>query len=34
MIRLVAKFRKELLKDTHLSIAQKYEHEGNLKNAE
>lgn len=29
MIRLVSKYRKELLKDTHLSIAQKYEHEGN-----
>jgi intraflagellar transport protein 172 len=28
MIKLVSKFRKNLLKDTHLSIAQKYEKDG------
>ena len=34
MIRLVSKFRPDLLKDTHLNIAQKLENEGNLKGAE
>ena len=34
MIRLVSKFRKNLLRDTHLSIAQKLEREGNFKQAE
>jgi len=31
MIRLVTKFRKELLKDTHQHLAQQLENEGNLK---
>jgi len=34
MIRLVAKYRANLLKDTHLSIAQRLEREGNNKQAE
>ncbi|KAL0586022.1 hypothetical protein ABG067_004345 [Albugo candida] len=34
MIRLVTKYRKELLKDTHLYLAQQLEHENNLKEAE
>jgi len=34
MIRLVSKYRKNLLADTHLSIAQRIEREGNLKQAE
>ena len=34
MIRLVSKFRKNLLRDTHLSIAQKLEREGTFKQAE
>ncbi len=34
MIRLVARYRNNLLKDTHLSIAQKLERETNLKQAE
>ena len=34
MIRLVAKFRKELLKDTHQHLAQQLEMEGNLKQSE
>ncbi|DBA03525.1 TPA: hypothetical protein N0F65_011426 [Lagenidium giganteum] len=34
MIRLVTKYRKDLLKDTHLYLAQQLEHEGNYKEAE
>lgn len=34
MIRLVAKHRPNLLKETHLSVAQKLQKEGNLKGAE
>lgn len=34
MIRLVTKFRKDLLKDTHHHLAQSLEMEGNLKQAE
>ena len=34
MIRLVAKYRKNHLRETHLSIAQKLEREGNFKQAE
>jgi intraflagellar transport protein 172 len=34
MIRLVMKFRKDLLKDTHQHLAQQLEMEGNLKQAE
>ncbi|KDO34175.1 hypothetical protein SPRG_01418 [Saprolegnia parasitica CBS 223.65] len=34
MIRLVAKYRKDLLKDTHLYLAQQLEHESNFKEAE
>ena len=34
MIRLVTKFRKDLLKDTHQHLAQQLEMEGNLKQAE
>ncbi|CAK4705865.1 hypothetical protein LEN26_010812 [Aphanomyces euteiches] len=34
MIRLVTKYRKDLLKDTHLYLAQQLEHEGNFKEAE
>jgi intraflagellar transport protein 172 len=34
MIRLVGKYRKNLLKETHLNIAQKLENDGNLKMAE
>jgi intraflagellar transport protein 172 len=34
MIRLVSKYRKDLLKDTHLSIAQRLEKDGNYKAAE
>ena len=34
MVRLVSKFKKNLLKDTHLFIAQKLEREGNHKQAE
>ena len=34
MIRLVTKFRKDLLKDTHQHLAQKLDFEGNLKQAE
>ncbi|GLD95237.1 hypothetical protein PINS_up003881 [Pythium insidiosum] len=34
MIRLVTKYRKDLLKDTHLYLAQQLEHEGNYKQAE
>ena len=34
MIRLVMKFRKDLLKDTHQHLAQQLEIEGNLKQAE
>lgn len=31
MIRLVQKFRPEVLKDTHLSIAQRLQRENNMK---
>jgi len=34
MIRLVAKYRSNLLKETHLAVAQKLQKEGNLKAAE
>ena len=34
MIRLISKYRKNLLKDTHQAIAQKFQQEGNLKMAE
>lgn len=34
MIRLVAKYRKDLLKDTHIHLAQTLETNGNLKQAE
>ena len=34
MIRLVSKFRSNLLKDTHLNVAQKLHKEGNFKLAE
>lgn len=34
MIRLVAKHRPNLLKETHLSVAQKLQKEGNMKAAE
>ena len=34
MVRLVAKHRKELLKETHQFLAQHLESEGNLKDAE
>lgn len=34
MIRLISRYRKNLLKDTHLAIAQKFQSEGNLKMAE
>lgn len=34
MIRLIAKYRKNLLKDTHQAIAQKFQQEGNLKMTE
>lgn len=34
MIRLVAKYRSNLLKETHLAVAQKLQKEGNFKTAE
>lgn len=34
MIKLVARFKPNLLKDTHLSIAQRLEREGNYKVSE
>lgn len=34
MIKLVAKYRKDLLKDTHIHLAQECETDGNLKQAE
>ncbi|GAB9470746.1 hypothetical protein Gpo141_00007983 [Globisporangium polare] len=34
MIRLVTKYRKELLKETHMYLAQQLEHAGNYKEAE
>ena len=34
MLRLVSKFRKELLNDTYKHIAEQYEMKGNLKKAE
>lgn len=34
MIRLVTKYRKDLLKDTHSHLAGQLEREGNLKQAE
>jgi intraflagellar transport protein 172 len=34
MIRLVTQYRKDLLKETHLHLAQQLEMEGNLKEAE
>lgn len=34
MIRLVSKYRSNLLKDTHLNVAQKLHKEGNFKLAE
>ena len=34
MIRLVAKYRSNLLKETHLAVAQKLQKEGNFKGAE
>ena len=34
MIRLVTKFRKEMLKDTHRMLAEQLDVEGNLKQAE
>ncbi|OQS01442.1 intraflagellar transport protein [Achlya hypogyna] len=34
MIRLVTKYRKDLLKETHLYLAQQLEHESNFKEAE
>lgn len=34
MVRLVAKYRKDLLKDTHIHLAQQLETSGNLKQAE
>lgn len=34
MIRLVQKYRKDLLRDTHLHLAQQLQHENNFKLAE
>jgi intraflagellar transport protein 172 len=34
MVRLVGKFRRDLLKDTHINLAQTLESNGNLKQAE
>lgn len=34
MIRLVGKYRRDLLRDTHLHLAQQLQHEGNLKQSE
>lgn len=34
MVRLVSRYRREQLQDTHIFIGQKLEQEGNMKNAE